>query len=348
MMPVKTIEWNGNSVRMIDQTLLPLELKYLDLTDVEALAHAIRILQVRGAPAIGVAASMGLVLGLMPHTGLGSEAFFGKLSEVKDSLASTRPTAVNLFWALDRMERVALENRGKANEEILGILKAESQYILKEDRMMCRRIGEFTEPLIQDGYTLMTHCNAGGLATSELGTALSGIYVATEMGKKVSVYSCETRPLLQGARLTSWELMEAGIDVTLICDSMAGHVMRTKGVNMVIVGADRIVRNGDVANKIGTYSLAIVSEKHGVPFYVAAPRSTIDTNIMSGEEIPIEERDPVEVTEGFGKRTAPEGVKVFNPAFDMTPASLIKGIITDKGILSPPYETSIGEVLGED
>jgi methylthioribose-1-phosphate isomerase len=345
-MPVKTIEWSGDSVRMIDQTLLPLEVKYLNLTQVDQIAEAIQMLRVRGAPAIGVAAAMGFVVGLMPHTGLDGNAFFEKVREVKDFLASTRPTAVNLFWALDRMDRVARRHRDKTNDEILAILKDESQAILEEDREMCRRIGEFTEPLINNGDTLMTHCNAGGLATSEYGTALSGMFVAAEKGKRMHVYSCETRPLLQGARLTSWELMEAGIDVTLICDSMAGHVMRIRGVDMVIVGADRIVRNGDVANKIGTYSLAIVAEKHGVPFYVAAPLSTIDPDIARGEDIPIEERDPKEITEGFGRRTAPKGVKVYSPAFDMTPSSLVRGIITDKGILSPPYEESIGEVLG--
>ena len=347
-MAVKTIEWAGDSVRMIDQTLLPLEVKYLELTRVEEIAHAIRTLQVRGAPAIGIAASMGLVLGLMPHTGLNEDAFFGKLREVKDFLASTRPTAVNLFWALERMEKVALESREKGNGEVLKALKVESQDILDEDRRMCRRIGEYTEPLIQNGYTLMTHCNAGALATSELGTALAGIYVATEMGKKVSVYSCETRPLLQGARLTSGERMGAGIDVTLICDNMAGYVMRTKGVDMAIVGADRIVRNGDVANKIGTYSLAVLAEKHGVPFYVAAPLSTIDPDIERGEDIPIEERDPKEVTEGFGIRTAPAGINVFSPAFDVTPSSLIEGIVTDKGILNAPYEEAITDVLGAE
>jgi len=346
-MTVKTIEWAGDSVRMIDQTLLPLEVKYLELATVEEIAHAIRILQVRGAPAIGVAAGMGMVLGLKPHACLDEDAFFAKLTGVKEYLASTRPTAVNLFWALERMESVALENRGKGSEEILNVLKEESRAILEEDRRMCRMIGEHTEPLIRDGFTMMTYCNAGGLATSELGTALAGIYVATELGKRVSVYSCETRPLLQGARLTSWELQQAGIDVTLICDNMAGHVMRTRGVDMVIVGADRSVRNGDVANKIGTYSLAIVAEKHGVPFYVAAPMSTIDQDIRSGEEIPIEERDPKEVTEGFGRRTAPKGVKVFSPAFDVTPSALVRGIITDRGVLRAPYEVSITRVLGE-
>lgn len=333
-------------MRMIDQTLLPLEVKYLNLTEVDRIAEAIKMLRVRGAPAIGVAAAMGFVVGLMPYTGLDRDAFFGKVREVKDFLASTRPTAVNLFWALNRMEEVARRHRDKTNDEILAILRDESRAILEEDRQMCRRIGEYTEPLIKSGNTLMTHCNAGGLATSEFGTALSGMYVAAERGKRIHVYSCETRPLLQGARLTSWELMEAGIDVTLICDNMAGHVMRTKGVDMVIVGADRIVRNGDVANKIGTYSLAIIAEKHEVPFYVAAPLSTIDPDIDRGEDIPIEERDPREVTEGFGRRTAPEGVHVYSPAFDVTPSSLVWGIITDKGILGPPYEESIGEVLG--
>jgi len=344
-MAFRTIEWAGDKVRMIDQTRLPLELKYLELDRVEEMAHAIRTLQVRGAPAIGVAAAMGFVLGLRPHIGLGREAFFLKAREVKEFLASTRPTAVNLFWALERMERVALAHRDRENAEILKILKEESQAILDEDRRMCRRIGELTEPLIHNGDILMTHCNAGALATSEYGTALAGMYVAAERGKRFRVFSCETRPLLQGSRLTSWELMQAGIDVTLICDSMAGHVMKTKGIDMIIVGADRIVRNGDTANKIGTYSLAILAEKHGIPFYVAAPMSTIDPSIEKGEDIPIEERDPREVTEGFGKRLAPESVKVFSPAFDVTPSALIRGIVTDRGILGPPYERSIAEAL---
>jgi methylthioribose-1-phosphate isomerase len=345
-MTVKTIEWAGDKVRMIDQTLLPTEVRYLDLTRLEEVAHAIRSLQVRGAPAIGVAAGMGMVLGLMPHVGLPERNFFDRLKEIKKTLASTRPTAVNLFWALERMERIAEQQEGKGPIEILAALKDESQAILEEDRAMCRRIGEFSDSLIADGTTMMTYCNAGGLATSELGTALSGVYVAKERGKEVHVYSCETRPLLQGARLTSWELMQAGVDVTLICDNMAGHVMRTRRVDLVIVGADRIVHNGDVANKIGTYSLAILAEKHGIPFYVAAPLSTIDREIDSGRDIPIEERDPREVTEGFGRRTAPEGVKVFSPAFDVTPSGLIRGIITDRGILSPPYDESIDEVFG--
>jgi methylthioribose-1-phosphate isomerase len=348
MMPVKTIEWDGDRVRMIDQTILPGEFKILDITSVEEIAHAIRILQVRGAPAIGVAAAMGMVLGLQPFVDLDRKDFDEKLREVKDYLASTRPTAVNLFWALERMERVAEENQDQDSRDVLKTLKEESQIIYEEDRRMCRQIGEYNDTLIKDGDTLMTHCNAGGLATSEFGTALSGMYVATERGKTVHVYSCETRPLLQGCRLTSWELQQEGIDVTLITDSMAGHVMKTRGVDMVVVGADRIVRNGDVANKIGTYSLAIVSEKHGVPFYVAAPLSTIDPDIESGEDIPIEERAPEEITEGFGKRLAPEGIKVFNPAFDVTPSSLVRGIITDKGILSPPYYESIGKVLEAD
>ncbi len=347
-MPVKTIEWDGDKVRMIDQTILPGELKYLELTRVEEIAHAIRTLQVRGAPAIGVAAAMGVVLGLQPHADLDRESFDVKLGEVKDYLAATRPTAVNLFWALERMERVAVEHGNLGSGELLEILKEESRAILEEDRRMCRKIGEYNDAIIKDGDTIMTHCNAGGLATSEFGTALSGMYVATERGKTVHVYSCETRPLLQGCRLTSWELLNAGIDVTLITDSMAGHVMKTKGVDMVVVGADRIVRNGDVANKIGTYSLAIVAEKHGVPFYVAAPLSTIDPDIETGEDIPIEERAPEEITEGFGKRLAPVGIKVFNPAFDVTPSSLVRGVITDRGILGPPYYESIGKVLGID
>jgi methylthioribose-1-phosphate isomerase len=258
-----------------------------------------------------------------------------------ERLARTRPTAVNLFWALNRMRKVLEGSAGQPAEAARGALLKEANAIFEEDRKICRQIGRNGMELLRDGATVITHCNAGGLATADYGTALAVIYAAAEAGRRVGVYADETRPLLQGSRLTAWELRQSGIDVTVICDSMAGTVMRQKGVDCVIVGADRIAANGDVANKIGTYSLALLARAHGIPFYVAAPVSTVDISLSSGEEIPIEERKPTEVTEGFGRRTAPEGVKVFNPAFDVTPHTLITGIVSERGIARPPFEPTL-------
>lgn len=332
-MPLPTIEWEGNiegRVRLIDQTLLPAEIKYIYCEDLKSIWRAIKTLMVRGAPAIGIAAVTGVLLGIKDIRTDDTEAFFKELKNVTNYLGSSRPTAVNLFWGLSRMERVAWENRDKPVHTIKEILLREAINVQNEDKSICRQIGENGAKFIKDGDGVLTHCNAGGLATADYGTALAVMFKAKENGKKFKVYADETRPLLQGARLTTWELMHAGIDVTLICDNMAAHVMKLGKIQCVIVGADRIAANGDAANKIGTYGVSILAKEHGIPFYVAAPVSTFDLNITSGDEIPIEERSSEEVTCGFGKRTAPEGVKVFNPAFDVTPAKILLRLLPRK------------------
>ena len=347
-MPVPTIEWIGGidgCVRLVDQTLLPGELKYIDCGNVEAMYKAIKTLTVRGAPAIGIAAGMGTVLGIRDKDSDNFNDFFKDLKEVISYLGSSRPTAVNLFWGLDRMEAAAKRNSDKPVSEIKGILLNEARAILEEDKAICRKIGENGETLLQDGSCVITHCNAGGLATADYGTALAVIFAATENDKNIHVYADETRPLLQGSRLTAWELKEADIDVTLICDNMAAHIMKRKKVDCVIVGADRIAANGDAANKIGTYSLSIAAKEHNIPFYVAAPVSTFDLGIASGDEIPIEERDPGEVTRVLGKKIAPDGIKVFNPAFDVTPANNIAAIITEKGIINNPNTENVRRIV---
>jgi methylthioribose-1-phosphate isomerase len=348
-MPLPTIEWEGDisgRVRLIDQTLLPTELKFVYCEDIKSIWHAIKTLMVRGAPAIGIAAAMGVVLGIKDIHAKNTDAFLKELKQATTYLGTSRPTAVNLFWGLARMERVAQENKGKSVQEIKEILLHEALKIQNEDKVICRQIGENGVGLIKDGSGILTHCNAGGLATADYGTALAVLFKAKEQGKRIAVYADETRPLLQGARLTAWELLHAGIDVTLICDNMAAHVMKLGKVQCVIVGADRIAANGDTANKIGTFGVSILAKEHGIPFYVAAPVSTFDLTIKSGDEIPIEERSPEEVTNGFGKRTAPEGIKVFNPAFDVTPAKNITAIITEKGVIQKPSVENIRRVLG--
>jgi methylthioribose-1-phosphate isomerase len=349
-MPLPTIEWEGDingRIKLIDQTLLPLELKYVYCEDIKSIWHAIKTLMIRGAPAIGIAGAMGIVLGIKNINTSDINTFLNELKHVKDYLGSSRPTAVNLFWGLARMERVASENENKPVKEIKDILLKEAIKIQNEDKEICRKIGENGAALIMDGNGVLTHCNAGGLATADYGTALAVMFKAKEQGKRFNVFSDETRPLLQGARLTAWELIHAGIDVTLICDNMAAHVMKLGKIQCVIVGADRIAANGDTANKIGTYGVSILAKEHGIPFYVAAPVSTFDLNIKSGNEIPIEERSPEEVTSGFGKRTAPEGVKVFNPAFDVTPAKNITAIITEKGVINNPSTENIQKIIGK-
>lgn len=344
-----TIEWAGGiggHVRMIDQTKLPTELEIIDCKTIEEIWDAIKQLKVRGAPAIGIAAGMGVVVGIKDSAAQDFESFEKEVHRASDYLATSRPTAVNLFWALERMKRVAAASSELQIPEIKERLLKEAIDILEEDKRLCRRIGEAGAALLADGQGVLTHCNAGGLATGEYGTALAVIFMAHEQGKKLKVYADETRPLLQGARLTSWELMQAGVDCTLICDSAAAEVMKEGRVQAVVVGADRIAANGDVANKIGTYMLSILAKEHDIPFYVAAPHSTFDLNIASGDDIPIEERPSEEITEGFGRRTAPEGVKTYSPAFDVTPAKYIKAIITDRGVLYPPYEEKIRRVIG--
>jgi len=328
--------WPG-SVRILDQTKLPDEVDFIHATTTPVIWEAIRSLRVRGAPAIGIAAAMGAAMaaGQAADRGAATEGVLAALASAADTLSTSRPTAVNLFWALDRMRRTAQQNAHMPAAELAERLAVEAQAIRDEDAAMCRAIGEHGAKLLQDGDSVLTHCNAGGLATAEFGTALAPIYVAAENGKKITVYADETRPLLQGARLTAWELMHAGIDVTLICDNMAAQVMKEGRVRLVFVGADRIAANGDAANKIGTYGVALMAKALGVPFYVLAPTSTFDPKAADGAAIPIEQRGAEEVTEGFGKRTAPKGVKVYSPAFDVTPAELITGIICEKGIFPP-------------
>ena len=330
--------WQGNasgSLRLIDQTLLPVEYLEIELVQVAQVFEAIRSLRVRGAPAIGCAAAYGLVIGLQEFVTLPRAAFDAKVTEVADYLATSRPTAVNLFWALDRMRRVVPQSPDLSSADVLDRLLAEARAIEVEDREMCAAIGRHGAALLKDGQGVLTHCNAGGLATAGDGTALAVIFAAAAQGKNLQVYADETRPLLQGARLTAWELQQRGVPVTLICDNMAGWVMHEGRVQAVIVGADRITANGDAANKIGTYSVALLAKAHGIPFYVAAPTSTFDLTLATGAEIPIEQRSSREITHGFGKQTAPDGVSVYNPAFDVTPAELIAAIITERGLIQP-------------
>ena len=341
-MAFSTIEWADGRIRMIDQTLLPTEFKQIYCDDIASVWEAIKSLRVRGAPAIGIAGALGAVLGIWDSTATTYDAFAAELKSATDYLATSRPTAVNLFWALDRMNRTAAENACLEIPVLKARLLAEAQEIIEEDKAMCRAIGQHGMALLDENDTILTHCNAGGLATSDYGTALAVMFSAHEAGKNIRVFADETRPLLQGARLTTWELMQAGIDVTLICDNMAAQVMKEGKIQCVIVGADRIAANGDTANKIGTYNVAILAEAHGIPFYVAAPTSTLDFALKTGDEIPIEQRAAAEVTEGFGKVTAPEGVKVYSPAFDVTPAALVSAIVTEKGVARPPYTESLG------
>lgn len=338
---IKTIEWTGGVVRLVDQTRLPGDLVFKDVSDHRQLAESIRRLEVRGAPAIGVAGAMGVALAAAR-----SEA--GSLDELRtdvraaaELLIATRPTAVNLLWAIERSLRVADDESIRDMEDLNRRLVGEAISIYEEDIELSRSIGRHGAALLSDGDSVLTHCNAGGLATAEYGTALAIIYTAVEEGKRIHVYADETRPLLQGARLTTWELMQHGIDVTLLCDSAAASAMARGWVNEIIVGADRVASNGDVANKIGTFPLALAAHRHGIPFYVAAPYSTLDPALPDGTTIPIEERSSDEVTTIGGFRVAPEGVEVFNPAFDVTPAELVTAIITDVGVFRPPYGPSL-------
>ncbi len=327
---VETLRWIGDEsghLVLIDQTRLPTELVEIECRTVEAVWEAIKQLRVRGAPAIGISAAYGVVVGL--QTGR-------PLEEVIAYLASSRPTAVNLFWALERMKNAALQKRN---------LLAEARAIHEEDRAMCHAIGRYGADLLKSNSGVLTHCNAGGLATAEYGTALSVFFTAQDQGKRLHVFVDETRPLLQGARLTAWELAQRGIQATLICDNMAAQVMREGKVQAVVVGADRITANGDTANKIGTYSVAVLAHAHLIPFYVAAPTSTFDLSLPSGDLIPIEQRSSTEITHSFGKQTAPEGIDVYNPAFDVTPARLITAIITERGIIEPVCEQTIAAMM---
>lgn len=351
-----TIEWIPDRedclvpgrIRMIDQTLLPGEFAHLETTNVEAVWEAIKMLRVRGAPAIGIAAAMGVVVAVQGSNAATTDQLLRELGDAADYLATSRPTAVNLFWALDRMRDVAAEHAREEPSALKERLAKEAVTILEEDIEMCRAIGRHGAALLQDDATVLTHCNAGGLATARYGTALAPIYVAHEDGRKVHVIADETRPLLQGSRLTAWELQQAGIDVTVISDNMAAHVMKEGRVSIVFVGSDRIASNGDTANKIGTYGVAILAREHGIPFYVLAPTSTFDMSLKCGDEIPIEERAAEEITEGFGRRTAPDGVQVYSPAFDVTPSEYIAGIICEHGIARPDYRVSMQEMVNKN
>jgi methylthioribose-1-phosphate isomerase len=344
---MRPIDWRNGKVRFIDQTQLPTEEIYIETDKVEVLAEAIRSLQIRGAPALGIAAAFGLVLGARTFSGTDRNEFLRHCKKISSYIGSTRPTAVNLFWALGRMQSAVNGNTSPEIGDLQNCLLNEALLIQRQEIETCRLIGQHGSDIIPDGGGILTHCNTGALATGDYGTALSAIIRAHELGKKILVYVDETRPLFQGARLTTWELRNHGIEAVLITDNAAGFVMQQGKIDVVIVGADRVVANGDVANKIGTYTIAVLAEKHRIPFYVAAPSSTFDPTLLSGKEIPIEERDSREVTELFGHRIAPPGIAVYAPAFDVTPHELVKGIITEYGILRPPYSASIEALLSE-
>jgi methylthioribose-1-phosphate isomerase len=339
---VETIQWTDDGVVMIDQTRLPRETAYVTCKDYREVAAAIRSMVIRGAPAIGVAAAMGMALGVQRADPADLDA---QVDEIAATLAATRPTAVNLFWAIERMKKLYAGMRGKPVKEIRARLVEEADRIYREDIAINLAIGANGAPLIPDGKTVLTHCNAGALATAGYGTALGVIRAAVAQGKNIDVFADETRPFLQGARLTAWELQEDEIPTTLITDNMAGHFLRSGRIGCVVVGADRIAANGDVANKIGTYSLAVLAKENGVPFYVAAPVSTLDLALASGDGIPIEQRPAQEVTEVFGVRVAPAGIAVQNPAFDVTPARYVTGIITERGVARAPYEESLRRLV---
>jgi len=341
--PLSPLNWKGTHLELLDQRQLPEHIEYLRLSTPEEVWEAIRSLAVRGAPAIGIAAAYGVALGAAQAVRAGADEWLNAVKRHAEYLATSRPTAVNLFWALDRMTARAelLASSGAPAAECQAALVREAEAIHAEDIETNRLIGEHALTLLSDGMGVLTHCNAGGLATAKYGTALAPFYLAAERGIKLKVFADETRPVLQGARLTAFELHQAGIDVTLICDNMAAAVMRAGWVQAVIVGTDRVAANGDVANKIGTYGVAVLAKAHGIPFYVACPLSTIDLNTPTGAEIPIEERPAEEITEGFGRRTAPRGVKVYNPAFDVTPAEYVDAIITERGIVRPPYDANL-------
>lgn len=346
MRSIEAVRWgpDGQSVRIIDQRRLPHAVVERDLRSVDEVCDAMATLAVRGAPAIGICAAMGLVAALAAHTQAAPDEFRRRLLDTAQRIRASRPTAVNLGWAIDRMLARADAEPGAPTVALLQRLRDEATIMHDEDRRMCRRIGEHGLALLPHGARVLTHCNAGALATGGIGTALAAVYLAADQGRQVQVLATETRPLLQGARLTVWELRQAGIAVTLVTDSMAGSLMRSGRVDLVMVGADRIAANGDVANKIGTYPLAVLAHHHGIPFYVAAPTSTLDPRTATGEEIEIEQRDADEVRALAGHPVAPGDVPVWNPAFDVTPASLVTAIVTDQGVWRPPYHFAIARL----
>lgn len=346
-MTIPTIEFKKNSVKLIDQTRLPTELRYIYCKDIGSLWKAIKTMQVRGAPALGVAAGFGVYLGTRDFKGNNFKQFVKELDKVIKYLGSSRPTAVNLFWSLERMKRLVLNNRDKSVAEIKKLILKEANTILNEDKIDSRSMGEFGQVLIKNNDNILTACNAGALATADYGTALAVIYKAKEKGKRFKVFACETRPRLQGARLTTWELKRNKIDTTLICDNMAAILMNQGKIDKIITGADRIASNGDAANKIGTYSLAVLAKHHKIPFYIVAPSSSFDLKLKNGKNIPIETRSGNEVVIINNKPIAPKGIKIYNPAFDVTPHNLIRAIVTEKGIIKPPFSKNIKKVLGK-
>ena len=343
-----TIDWKDDAIVMIDQRKLPAVEVYVTCRTANDVAKAIKTMVIRGAPAIGVAAAMGLALGMRRSKATGTKQFTTEFQKLCDLMAATRPTAVNLFWAIERMKRTfaAAAHDGCSVAELKDRLEAEARRIHDEDVQSCRDMGAFGAALVPEDARILTHCNAGALATAGYGTALGVIRAAAERGKRIAVLADETRPFLQGARLTAWELVRDGINTTVITDNMAASMMRLGDVDLVVVGADRIAANGDVANKIGTYGVAVLAREHGLPFYVAAPLSTIDLNTPDGSRIPIEERNDREVTHVGSARVTPEGAKIRNPAFDVTPAKYVTAIITEKGIARPPYEESLAQLAG--
>ena len=342
-----TIDLQDDAIIMVDQRKLPAQEIYVRCRTAPEVAKAIRTMVIRGAPAIGVAAAYGIALGMKRSTAKGTRQFAVDFQKTCDLMAGTRPTAVNLFWAIDRMKRTFAEGAqaGESTEELVLRLEREAKAIHDEDVANCRAMGGHGAQVVPDGARVLTHCNAGALATAGYGSALGVIRAAVEQGKRIAVFADETRPFLQGARLTAWELVRDGINTTVITESMAGPLMRAGEIDLVVVGADRIAANGDTANKIGTYGVALLAAAHGIPFYVAAPSSTFDLSLPTGDGIPIEQRDPREVTHGFGRQTAPEGVAVYNPAFDVTPARLIAGLITEKGLIQPVTPEAIRTAL---
>lgn len=340
----KTIEYTNGVVKMIDQTRLPLEKVYVDCRTIEDVGHAIKSMIIRGAPAIGVAAAMGISLGAEAIEAADFDSFYSQLETKCDELAKARPTAVNLAWGIERMKKVTRDNRTMDIPSLKKRLKEEAVHICEEDITINRSIGSHGQTLIKNGATVLTHCNAGALATAGFGTALGVVRAAVNSGKNIQVLANETRPFLQGARLTVWELKEDQIPVKLITDSMCGYFMKKDDVDVVVVGADRIAANGDVANKIGTYMVAVLARKHNIPFYVAAPISTLDLSKESGEKIPIEERSPNEVAKINDKRITPEGTEIGHPAFDITPHELVTAIITERGVAEPPFTESLKQL----
>ncbi|HUB79633.1 MAG TPA: S-methyl-5-thioribose-1-phosphate isomerase [Bryobacteraceae bacterium] len=341
---VETIQWVNDTVVMIDQRRLPLEESYITCRTYDEVAEAIRNMTIRGAPAIGVAAAMGVALGMEQAS---AENLDSQFAAICDTLAATRPTAVNLFWGIDRMKRLYASLRGRPIEEIRRRVRDEALLMREEDIAICRAIGRNGAPLVPDRKTVLTHCNAGALATAGYGTALGVVRAAIETGKTIDVYADETRPFLQGARLTVWELQQDGIPATLITDNMAGHFLHSGRIGCVVVGADRIAANGDVANKVGTYSVAVLAKENNVPFFVAAPISTLDLTLVSGEQIPIEQRAASEVTHVFGQAVAPAGIAVQNPAFDVTPARYVSAIVTERGVARAPFEESLKRLAAD-